>query len=155
MIRHALMVALVALISLPLMAADKTFGTAPSLKQSTAIGDLLASPAKFEGQKVQVKGRITEVCQMAGCWMNIIDDATGKAVRIKVKDGEIVFPKDANGKQATAEGVFKSIKLTKEQAIAQAKHEAEENGRKFDPSTVTSGTVIYQIQGTGAIISGM
>ena len=37
-----------------------------------------------------------------------------------------------------------------EQAVAKAKHTAEEQGRKFDPASVKSGTTIYQIEGTGA-----
>ena len=155
MIRTTILIAFAAMLSLTLSAADKTFGAGVSLKEATSISDLIASPAKYEGKQVQVKGRITEVCQMMGCWMNIVDDATGKAIRIKVKDGEIEFPKTASGKQAVAEGMFKAISLTKEQVIEQAKHEAEEQGRKFDPSTVKSGTTIYQIQGTGAVISGL
>jgi hypothetical protein len=53
---------------------------------------------------------------------------------------------------AVAEGELKKIQLTKDQAIARAKHEAEEQGRKFDASTITSGQTIYQIQGTGILI---
>ena len=32
------------------------------------------------------------------------------------------------------------------------KHEAEEQGRKFNAGSVKSGSTIYQIQGTGALI---
>jgi hypothetical protein len=63
-----------------------------------------------------------------------------------------VFPKEAVGKMATAEGELKKFELTKEQAIARAKHEAEEQGRKFNPASVKGGATIYQIQGTGAVI---
>jgi hypothetical protein len=42
--------------------------------------------------------------------------------------------------------------MTKEQAIAQLKHEAEENGKKFDPASVTGPVTAYQIAGTGAVI---
>jgi hypothetical protein len=87
-----------------------------------------------------------------GCWMELVDPASGKGVRIKVNEGEIVFPKEAVGKTAIAEGKFARLVLSKEQAIAQAKHEAEENGRKFDPASITSGRTMYQIQGTGAAI---
>ena len=69
-----------------------------------------------------------------------------------VNDGELVFPKEAIGKMAVAEGTFKKIQLTREQAIARAKHEAEETGRKFDPEKVKGPLTIYQIQGTGARI---
>lgn len=155
MYRRSLFAAAIAALPLSLFAAGKGLGAKLSLSSATPIAELLASPDKFVGKKVQVKGRVTEVCQKAGCWMNIVDDATGKMIRIKVKDGEIVFPKESSGKQAVAEGVFAKIEMTKEQAIAQAKHEAEEQGRTFDPASVKSGKVIYQIQGTGAVVEGI
>ena len=40
---------------------------------------------------------------MMGCWM-MLHDGAGSAVRIKVNDGEIVFPKDSPGREAIAEG---------------------------------------------------
>jgi hypothetical protein len=79
-------------------------------------------------------------------------DEAGKMIKVKVNDGDIVFPKESIGKMAIAEGTLKKIELTKEQAIARAKHEAEEQGRKFNPASVKSGGTIYQIQGSGAVI---
>jgi hypothetical protein len=67
-----------------------------------------------------------------------------------VEDGVIVFPKDSIGKQVLAEGKLVKVELTKDQAIAQAKHLAEEQGRKFDPASITSGKTSYQLTGTGA-----
>jgi hypothetical protein len=74
-------------------------------------------------------------------------------VKIKVKDGEIVFPKDSIGKTAVAEGKFVKIEMTKEQAIEQAKHEAEANKKPFNAAKVKGPQVIYQIAGTGAVIA--
>ncbi len=67
-------------------------------------------------------------------------------------DGDIVFPKDSAGKTAIAEGKLVKISLTKEQSIAQARHEAEEQGRKFNPDSVKGPSVLYQIQGAGAVL---
>lgn len=140
------------LISLcTLLAAEVKLGKPLTLKQSTPIAALADSPEQYVGKTVQAKGKVTEVCQMMGCWMNLADES-GKLVRIKVKDGEIVFPKDSVGKTAAAEGKFTKLELTKEQAIAQKKHEAEANGRKFDPAGVTGPVTIYQINGSGAVI---
>lgn len=122
------------------------------LNKQTPIADLEKKPADYVGKMVQVRGKITEVCEKKGCWMNLVDPSTNARVRIKVKDGEIVFPKEAIGKMAVAEGKFAKIDLTREQAIARAKHEAEENNKPFDPSSITGPVTIYQIQGTGAVI---
>jgi hypothetical protein len=132
-------------------AAERKLGKPLTLNAPTPIADVLATPANYVDKTVQVKGKVTEVCEMMGCWTNLVDD-NGKMIRVKVNDGEIVFPKTAVGRSAIAEGTFTKIELTKEQAIARAKHEAEEQGRKFNPASVKSGTTIYQIQGTGAVL---
>lgn len=122
------------------------------LKTQTPIASLEKTPGEFVGKTVQVRGRVAEVCEKMGCWMNLVDPATNARVRIKVKDGEIVFPKEAVGKMAVAEGKFVKIELTREQAIERARHEVEENNKPFDPASITGPVTVYQIQGTGAVI---
>ncbi|MGA1997219.1 MAG: DUF4920 domain-containing protein [Bryobacteraceae bacterium] len=133
-------------------AADLKLGKPFSVKEPVGIATLLAHPDDYAGKTVQVKGKIAEVCQMMGCWMDLVGDG-GQKIRIKVNDGEIVFPKDASGKAAVAEGRFTKTVLTRDQAIAQAEEEAKDAGRKFDPASVKSGMTLYQIQGTGAVIT--
>ncbi|MBI3208186.1 MAG: DUF4920 domain-containing protein [Candidatus Solibacter usitatus] len=142
------------LFSLAVLCAggEKPLGKPLTLKSPTPIADILKTPDQYVGKTVQVKGNITEVCQMAGCWTSLVDPATNKMIRIKVNDGEIVFAKEFIGKTAVAEGELRKIDLTREQAVARAKHEAEEQGRKFNPASIKSGAVIYQIQGSGALV---
>jgi hypothetical protein len=90
------------------MAADTPLGKPLTLKETVSIDKLLASPKQFVDQTVQVKGKILAICEKMGCWMKLAGDS-GEAVRIKVKDGEIVFPKEAIGRMATAEGKFVAI----------------------------------------------
>ncbi len=132
--------------------AETKLGKPLTLASPTPIPQVLAKPDTFVDKTIQVKGRITEVCEMMGCWTNLLDSESGKMIRVKVNDGDIVFPKEAVGKMALAEGTLKKIELTKEQAVARAKHEAEEQGRKFDPSKIKSGATIYQIAGSGAVL---
>ena len=134
-----------------LAAADLQLGKPLTVKEPMSLATLMAKPANYVGKTVQVKGKIVEVCEMMGCWMDLVNEE-GQKIRIKVNDGEIVFPKDASGKVAIAEGELKKIELSKEQAIASARHEAEEMKRRFDPATVKGPMTIYQIQGTGAVI---
>lgn len=141
-----------ALLIALLPAAEIKLGKPLTQKQATPIADLTATPDPLVGKLVQVKGKVTEVCQMMGCWMALVDPATQATIRVKVNDGEIVFPKDSVGRMAVAEGTLTRIELTRDQAVAHARHEAEEQGRKFDASSIKQGATIYQIQGTGAII---
>ena len=135
-----------------LAGAQTKLGKPLTLKEATPVEKVMASPDQYVGKVVQVKGKVVDLCQMMGCWMNLADPASGKMVRIKVQDGEIVFPKEAMGKMAIAEGRFVKLELTREQAVARARHEAEENKRRFDPTTVTGPVTMYQIAGAGAVI---
>ena len=139
---------------LPALAAEgKTYGKGVTGKDVVAISELIANPGKYVGKNVRVEGLVTDVCTKRGCWMNLAGEKKSQTVRIKVEDGEIVFPLDAKGKRAVAEGVFTKMDLTKDQALEQAKHQAEEKGEKFDPEKAKDlPTVIYQIKGTGAVI---
>ena len=67
----------------------------------------------------------------------------------------MVFPLEAKGKLARAEGVVELQSMTEEERIAQAKHEAEENDRldSFDPSTIKGTTTVIRIMGEGAVIA--
>jgi hypothetical protein len=140
------------LFSAALFAAEVKLGKPLELKESVSVADVTGKAAVYLDKTVQVKGKVTDVCQMMGCWMALADPGTNQTIRIQVKDGEIVFPKDSVGKTAIAEGKLVKISKTKDEALEQAKHEAEEQGRKFDPKSVKGPTVTYQIQGTGAVL---
>ncbi|SPE33151.1 conserved exported hypothetical protein [Candidatus Sulfopaludibacter sp. SbA3] len=145
-----LLLALAAVAGL-ISAADLKLGKPLTAKEPVALATLLASPADYVGKTVQVKGKIVEVCQMMGCWLDLTNE-DGQKIRIKVEDGEIEFPKDSPGKMVVAEGRFSKLELTREQALARAEEEAKDKGKKFDPASVKGGVTIYQIQGTGAVI---
>ena len=130
----------------------RTFGKGVAAPESVRVGDLLRDPEAHVGKVVRVTGRITDVCPMAGCWIDIKDEERAKVVRFKVEDGVIVFPLDVKGKDVVAEGIFRKIEMTRDEAIAHARHEAEERGTKFDPATVTGPVVQYRIDGTGAVV---
>jgi hypothetical protein len=134
-----------------LCAADVKLGKPLAIAQPVALSTLLAHPGDYTGKTVQVKGKIVEVCQMMGCWLDLANE-DGQKVHIKVEDGVIEFPKDSAGKTVIAEGEFTKVKLTREEAVARAQEEAKDKGRKFDPASVKGPVTIYEIHGTGAVI---
>lgn len=136
-----------------LFAADgKTYGKKITLKDTTKISTILAQPEKFLGKKVLVQGTVLDVCKMRGCWMEIAGDKPFQKIRVKVNDGEIIFPLSAKGKRALAEGEVYKIELSKENAIKYLQHQAEERGEKFNPESVKGPLTIYQLKGLGAVI---
>lgn len=141
----------VLVISGSAIAKDKKFGKGVTLKESTQISAILDKPVDFLGKTVMVEGEVADVCQKAGCWIEVSDQSARK-IRVKVKDGEIVFPKKSKGQKIKAEGMVYELKLSQEDAIEYYEHIAEEQGTKFDPSTVTGPVTLYQIKGLGAVI---
>ena len=120
------------LVALPLMAAEKKLGKGVSIKTATPVKDILADPQKFLGKDVMVDGEMTQVCQMAGCWVMVKDASSEEPIMVKVPDGVIVFPKDGAGKKIAVQGKLEKVA-----------DEAQQEAGSTSP---------YRIAGTGAIL---
>jgi hypothetical protein len=131
---------------------QEKLGKEITLTEKTEISEIKNSPEEYLGKKVLVEGEIISVCQHAGCWIEVADEE-GDKIRVKVKDGEIVFPKDGAGRTAVVEGEVYKIELDEEEAKDFLEHMAEESNQEFDPSTVKGPMTIYQIKGSGAVIN--
>jgi hypothetical protein len=135
-----------------LSAQENKLGEIITLTEKTDISSILENPEEFLGKKVLVEGEIVEVCQAAGCWMDIKSQDPNEKIRIKVKDGVIVFPVESIGSKALVEGEVYKIELDEEEAKIYFEHMAEDAGIEFDESTVTGPVTLYQIKGIGAEI---
>jgi Domain of unknown function (DUF4920) len=70
---------------------------------------ILADVDGYAGKAVRVEGTVSAVCEKAGCWMQVAGATEGQGIRIKVVDGEVVFPMSAKGKKVIAEGTVVKI----------------------------------------------
>lgn len=131
---------------------ETKLGNEITLTETTKISEILADPESYLDKTVLIEGEILDVCPMMGCWMEVKSDDGEGTIKVKVKDGEIVFPMEAIGSKAVVEGTVYKIELTHEKAIDHFEHIAEEKGEQFDPSTITGPMTIYQIKGLGAQI---
>jgi hypothetical protein len=133
-------------------AAAVTVGAAITVEQATPIAAILAAPQEHAGQLVRVEGEVSGVCTKAGCWMDLAD-ADGRRLRIKVEDGVLVFPPDAAGRPAVAQGTVDVKELSRDEYVAWHRHVAAEGGPAFDESKLGAGPYeLVQIAGTGAAI---
>ena len=129
------------------------FGGGVDLEEATRIADILADPDAYIGQMVRVDGGVLDVCPRQGCWIQVGDEES--SIQIKVEDGVIVFPAEAKGRVAAAQGEVEAIEMTREKYLGWLAHEAEEKGEEFDPETAEIGDGPYRIiriKGTGAWI---
>jgi hypothetical protein len=143
----ALGVAIVASAGLVAEEKGTIYGDGVKLTTSVKVADLLATPDQFLGRKVRVDGTIRAVCQSMGCWIQLADAEQSDGIQFKVDDGVIVFPKDAKGKRASAEGTFEKI-------AADAEHEAEHaaDAQHAANQPPVSQPPKYRIKATGAVI---
>jgi hypothetical protein len=143
------------LLSINLLGEDvKKYGNEITLTEKVNISQVLENPEAFEGKKILVEGTILEVCPKRGCWIELASDKEFETIRVKVKDGEIVFPMEAKGKTALVEGEFYSFNVETDAECGGGdcgdhKKEGKEEGCKHDKKEVKT---IYQIKGLGAKI---
>jgi hypothetical protein len=105
-LRPALFVFVPLLMAAPALAQQ--FGEPLSLTEATGISDILADPSAFEGELVQVKGTVVDVCPRAGCYVVIgegKEGGGGRQITFKVDDGAMVFKPALKGREITAEGI--------------------------------------------------
>jgi hypothetical protein len=66
--------------------------------ESAALAEVAKDPRRFANRKIATSGTISAVCQHAGCWMEMKDDA-GEA-HIKMAGHAFFIPRTASGKKA-------------------------------------------------------
>jgi hypothetical protein len=132
------------------LAGQQVYGKGVTGAETIKVSELLANADSYVGKTVRVEGIAVGVCAHRGCWINISSDTEGEVVRLKVTDGEIVFPPEIVGEQVIAEGVWTSNKLDLDTTKRVCKNRATKAGEEFDPESVTECMTVYQITGTGA-----
>lgn len=128
------------------------FGTPVDKNLLTPISTILQNPDGYLNKMVTVEGTIVGVCEKRGCWLDFASDKQYEKLRIKVKDGVMVFPLSAQGRKALATGTLKKISLSLEKTIAYLAHQAEHHDKPFDPASVTEPIVFYQLSPEGVSI---
>ena len=112
------------------------YGDFSSVEKIQNIGDLISNKDVYINKEVKVRGLIKEVCPMRGCWLEVVDENGIDKLRIKVTDGDIVFPLSAKGRNIEAEGQFSILTLNKQQAKNWKKHLAAEKGIEIDTAEI-------------------
>ena len=117
------------------------------------IHEILKKPNEYLNKNVLVSGMIDDVCPMRGCWIQISDKNQTGPIRVKVTDGEIVFPLSAKNHNVTVQGTFVRLDLSKDQAINWKVHLAKEKGIDLNPNSIVlqkEDYYEYRINCTGA-----
>jgi hypothetical protein len=127
-------------------ASVRTYGKSLSIKKTLSLQEALQQPAKYQNQKVLLEGKISDVCQMKGCWLLLSDGE--RAIRIKFEGYSFFVPKDSRGKKVRAEGRLIQETLSEDTA----RHYAAEQSTKSDPSEVKGPQRVVTFEATGVAI---
>jgi len=112
-----------------------SFGeTIPNI-EPTSLETFFENPESYIGKNILIEGIVTNSCERMGCWMSLKTTADHELFRIKVNDGEMVFPIAARGKTAWAYGAIEIVDLAPE--------EGSENPR-----------TLFQLRPTGVRVAG-
>ena len=117
--RGAVVIATVALIA----GGQSAAGADDIVRRGAEIGDspavdlkvALSEPEAHIGRSVIVEGKVDKVCQVKGCWLELMPADEARGVRVKFKDYGFFVPKDSMGWMARLEGEFVREKLSKRQ----------------------------------------
>ncbi len=132
--------------------AGTKYGKGVTQPTTVSVEEVLANPQAYANKPIRVEGMVTDVCPKRGCWFEIAGSKPGQKLRFKVQDGDMVFPMEAKGQFAVAEGVLAVNELTMEQTKAMAEEQAKEYGTAYDPASITKPSTQLRLDGTGAVI---
>ncbi len=136
----------------PTLAATQRFGSEVDLKALTPVSRIVAAPDQYLEKQLTVQGRIHSVCSNKGCWMQLESDQANQQFKIKVRDGDMVFPVSARGKTAFATGKLHKMELDLESSREHLADIAQRQQKSFDPASVTQPLVLLQLVPTGVEI---
>lgn len=94
------------------------------IKRGDAIGkspvvdlaDALSTIHAYMDTSVILEGSVRRVCQVKGCWMELVQDGAARGLRVTFKDYAFFVPTDSDGHAARIEGVFETNVFSKRQA---------------------------------------
>ena len=92
---------------------------------------------RWNGKKLQIRGKIASVCPKKGCWMMVKDGP--QTVRVRFTDYSFFVPLDCANQKVTAEGTV-TVKVETE---AERRHYAEDAGKsKEEIEKITGDKVL-------------
>jgi hypothetical protein len=101
----------------------EVYGAHLAGKPYVALKTVAKESKKWNGKKVQLRGKVTAVCSKKGCWMKLKEG--DEEVRVKFTGYSFFVPLDSAGQDVAVEGTV-VVKIEKE---AERRHYAEDAGK--------------------------
>lgn len=91
------------------------FGQPVQMDKMVSLDSFFENPESFVGRTITVQSVVTDSCTRMNCWMRLETPNHSQSFRIKVVDGEMVFPISTRGQIALATGVIETVDLSESQ----------------------------------------
>ncbi|MFM2395241.1 MAG: hypothetical protein RLZZ546_3224 [Bacteroidota bacterium] len=130
-----------------------TFGEDFTVKNVMKYDDMLKKLSPGKELEVQVEGKVDAVCQVKGCWMNIVSTSNPNAEKMFVKFHNYGFfmPLDLAGKDVIMNGKA----FVQETSVDELRHYAEDAGKSPDEiAKITTPKKELKFMATGVKIKG-
>ena len=85
-------------------AGAQRYGAPITVRKPTQLAKVVKEPAKFEGKVLRLQGVVSNVCQGAGCWIEI--ESKGQTFLAKSLDESVLVPNDCKGQAVVVQGVL-------------------------------------------------
>ena len=112
---------------------------------------LLSEIEKQDTIHIQLRAKVEAVCQVKGCWMNLVpvDGSDNASVFVKFKDYAFFMPLDLAGQEVIVDGIaYKEITTVEE-----LRHYAEDEGKSPEEiAQITSSAEELKFMADGVII---
>ncbi|MGY6561862.1 MAG: DUF4920 domain-containing protein [Luteibaculaceae bacterium] len=125
------------------------FGDTITFENALSSAQFMDLLAENDSAVVKVSATINDVCKKKGCWMTL-DMGDEKELLVRFKDYGFFVPKNAEGLNATIEGVAKKTVIS----IDELKHLAEDAGKSQDEiDAIVEPKVKLAFEATGVILT--
>ncbi len=130
--------------------AGAVFGEKTTADDAITVDQLFAimkTQEKNKELKIKLKGVVTEVCKMEGCWIKV--QSPDGSMMVKMKDHTFMVPVILNGKNIVINGIANE-KLT---TVEQLRHFAEDAGKsKKEIARITEAKREIIVQAKGILV---
>lgn len=134
-------------------AEESSFGAGVSKPDSALAFTVVSTQLETaDSAMVILRGKVSEVCQAKGCWMNIVDPSgtSQDTMFVQFQDYGFFMPKDLAGKEVIIEG--KAYK--QETSVEELKHYAEDAGKSAEEiAAITTPVMEKKFMATGVVIA--
>ena len=112
------------------------FGQTFNIQGTSSITELLASLERRDTVSAKLRATVEAVCQMKGCWMNLVEKGSGdQSILVKFKDYAFFVPMDIAGEEVVVLGkAYQEIT-----PVEELRHYAEDAGKNEEEiASITS-----------------